>query len=240
MRMSELVLSELSKQDELGFGERAVLLGVWAFQPKNISSLAQTMRVSRSLVTRACDNLVKYGWLRLSTVSRGLCPVPVIPRHCQLAMAENLEKSYACAPNRGEFLMKCRLDLIVRCDEFVDNARPKWLENPSTEAPLEYDRFYYLLKIAFEFNGSQHYGVTEVFNDEEVVNEGMKRDSVKEELSRQHGIKLVVVTPDDLIPGRLEQLLPPELPRFSMVEEGPFFATLARICSAYSARAARA
>ena len=97
--------------------------------------------------------------------------------------------------------MKCRLDLIVRCDEFVDNARPKWLENPSTEAPLEYDRFYYLLKIAFEFNGSQHYGVTEVFNDEEVVNEGMKRDSVKEELSRQHGIKLVVVTPDDLIPG---------------------------------------
>ncbi len=237
--MSDLILDELSKQGELGFAERAVLLGVWAFQPKNLSRLAQAMQMPRSAVTRACNSLAKYGWLQLSPISRGLCPVPVIPRLCQIAMADHLERSYACAPNKGEFLMKFRLDLIVRCDEFVDNARPRFLENPTTEVPLEYDRFYYLLKIAFEFNGSQHYGVTEVFNNEAAVNAGMKRDAVKEELSLQQGIKLVVVTPDDLLPGRLERLLPAELPRYRMVEEGPFFATLTRICSAYSVKAAR-
>ena len=217
--MSDLILDELSKQGELGFAERAVLLGVWAFQPKNLSRLAQAMQMPRSAVTRACNSLAKYGWLQLSPISRGLCPVPVIPRLCQIAMADHLERSMRVL-RKGRILLKL-VGPLVRCDEFVDNARPRFLENPTTELPLEYDRFYYLLKIAFEFNGSQHYGVTEVFNNEAAVNAGMKRDAVKEELSLQQGIKLVVVTPDDLLPGRLERLLPAELPRYRMVEEGP-------------------
>jgi hypothetical protein len=67
-------------------------------------------------------------------------------------MVERLEKQYGMAQNKGEFLMKRNLDLWVHSSEFVDNARPDHLTTPTSDHPLEYDRYYYQLGVAFELS----------------------------------------------------------------------------------------
>jgi hypothetical protein len=91
------------------------------------------------------------------------------------------------------------LDVTVDSDDFVDNARPWFLQSPTTGEFLEYDR-YYKIGVAFEFNGAQHYGTTELFPDEAKVIETQKRDEVKARLSR---IRRVLLDPGDegLLPG---------------------------------------
>jgi hypothetical protein len=36
------------------------------------------------------------------------------------------------APNKGEFLMKKYLDLLISSENCVDDARPQFLQNPMT------------------------------------------------------------------------------------------------------------
>lgn len=68
----------------------------------------------------------------------------------QLELAKLLRRDYRCAQNKGEFLMKRRLDMRVRCDDFADNPRPGNMTNPLTKQPLELDRLYWKLRVAFE------------------------------------------------------------------------------------------
>lgn len=64
--------------------------------------------------------------------------------------------------------MKEFLSLVVDSDRYEDNATPGFLVNPFTRERLELDRFY-PPSVAFEFNGPQHYGATELFSEEQAT-----------------------------------------------------------------------
>lgn len=98
---------------------------------------------------------------------------------------------------RGETLMREFLTLLIDSDEYDDNARPGFLVNPLTGMQLEYDR-YYLAGVAFEFNGPQHYGVTEKYQNEQEVREQQARDLIKLGISVLRGIRVVIIHPEDL------------------------------------------
>ena len=235
MRFPGFVLRELLGNTRLSLVDKAVCMLIAEFHPRCMCELATNAGTSRTPVTKACRNLTGEGWACLIEDSQKVRPVMQIPQSCQERMTRFLEAAFEVAGNKGEFLMKRCLDLWVRSDEFVENARPKFLINPRTGQPLEYDR-YYLQKVAFEFNGIQHSETTEEYSDEKELGEVKARDLMKEALSRRYGVILVTVTSNDLDPAVFGRVVPPSLSTNASVD-GPYMEALSRICKAYRAKA---
>jgi len=139
--------------------------------------------------------------------------------------------------HKGEALMKEMLSVLVADEHFQDNARPGFLVNPLTGERLEFDRWYINARVAFEFNGAQHYTATEHFPDEAEVRQQRARDLMKEALARQQGIRLVAVHSRDLTFQRLGKLAARFLPVRQPVSEDPVVKTLNRLSRAYIRRA---
>ncbi|MDP2859938.1 MAG: hypothetical protein Q8P50_18500 [Bacillota bacterium] len=236
MRVPRFVIDELSEQTGVSFTQQSVFYLASAYQARSYSQFSKKSKMPRGPMRKACKGLAGIGWMKLKGSSRMVRPVAVIPHYLQEKMALMLREQYAVASNRGEFLMKRLLDFWIDNDNFVDNARPEFLKNPLTEELLEYDRFY-LEGVAFEFNGSQHYGPTEKFPDDKELKESQARDLIKKALSEDHRVKLVTVTAVQLVPAEFVKLLPAELPRNCVDEDGPYFTALANLCAAYKARA---
>lgn len=97
----------------------------------------------------------------------------------------------------GEALMRSYLSLIVQSDESEDWARPEFLVNPASGERMELDRYYPVHRVAFEFNGRQHYQATGQFPRPEVEAQ-RKRDQLKRQICREKNIELVVVHAEDL------------------------------------------
>lgn len=70
--------------------------------------------------------------------------------------------------------------------------RPKWLIN-STGHLLELDGYNEELKLAFEYNGQQHYTYTKFFHTNQHFNEQQNNDQLKEKLCEQHNIRLIII-----------------------------------------------
>lgn len=96
----------------------------------------------------------------------------------------------------GEALMKEFLSLIVSTDDYMDNVRPGFLRNTKTDSLMEFDR-YYPNTVAFEFNGTQHYEPTDLY-DAETVERQQSRDILKKQICADKGVELVIVHPQDL------------------------------------------
>ena len=94
-------------------------------------------------------------------------------------------------------MMRSYLSLIADTNESEDGARPEFLVNPASGERLELDRYYPVHRVAFEFNGQQHYAATERFGGD-VVAAQRQRDEVKKAICKQKGIELVVVHAEDL------------------------------------------
>jgi len=234
-----LILDQLVAQPGIGFAELCLWVVAFRYLPTSIAHLARLAKMSRTQAARVCNNLVALGWMVLKGSARRLRPVPLIPHACQKEMASILQEEYEMAPNRGEFLMKRHLDLLIHSDDYVDNARPRFLKNPMTTHPLEYDR-YYRQKIAFEFNGTQHHEVTPAYPSDKALQRTQTRDTLKRGLSDTAGVRLIVITPDDLDARILLGLIPPDLPRNPIDAHGPYYTALAEMSAVYRARAAQA
>jgi glutaredoxin len=71
--------------------------------------------------------------------------------------------------------------------------RPKWLKN-NTGNRLELDGYCEELKIAFEYNGAQHYEhCTKFHKTVEKFENQQRRDSLKMKLCAEHGVKLIII-----------------------------------------------
>lgn len=89
---------------------------------------------------------------------------------------------------RGEWLMRCLLDLWLRDSEFIDNARPERLVSGLGSGRLELDRWYVSSHVAFEFQGAQHYRVgTPYTQSEDQLEERKRLDRLKAELCEEEG-----------------------------------------------------
>jgi hypothetical protein len=219
---------------------KLIYLVIREFGPNSLEELSSKSGLSWKLVARECRNLVRLGWVSLVRSGKRLRPLALIPEACQRKMVQAFGAEFGLAANKGEFLMKCCLDLWLKSEEFVDNARPAFLENPKTSMPLEYDRYHYLDKVAFEFNGPQHSETTEQFSSEKDLAERIQRDLAKEALSIRNGVTLVVVTAQDLNPATFSRLLPESLEQNHVVQEGPYFEVLSNTCATYRATARQA
>jgi rubrerythrin len=71
---------------------------------------------------------------------------------------------------------------------------PKWLLNPHSEGRMHFDGYNEKLKLAFEFNGPQHYVYYPKYHKKyEDFIEQQERDIIKAELCKKYGIILIVV-----------------------------------------------
>jgi hypothetical protein len=242
-RLSLLVTQQLHEQPGLSFGDRSLYLWTVIHQPKSIREASLLCGLEWKSVEARYRKLEAAGWLRWLGTANGheriRCPMAVIPAEIQVELAKLLERDYGHSQKKGEFLMKRHLDLWIRSDDFVENHRPDALISPLTKQSLELDRHYFKLRIAFEFNGSQHYGVTPLHGDQKAFDEQRARDLIKASLCKEAGIRLIIVTAEDLVPEAFKRLLPDVLPRYHVDEKGPYFAALARLSSYYAKKAAR-
>lgn len=69
--------------------------------------------------------------------------------------------------------------------------RPNWLVNPKTQSRLELDGYNKELKIAFEYQGRQHYSNNTQFASS--YKEKFLRDEIKKELCKEHNVKLYIL-----------------------------------------------
>jgi hypothetical protein len=232
MRVPGLVLSALLNDSRLTLEEKTIRLAVEEFQPSSIYRLAIRVGVSRKFAAKACRNLARAGWLALLGDDHRLRPVPLIPESCQRELVQSLQAAYDAAANKGEFLTKRCLDLWVPTDQYEDNARPKFLRNLQTGQYMEYDRWYFCGH-AFEWNGTQHFRTTHKFPSEKALASRQDRDSKKKDISVQHDVKLVVVTPLDLEPSTFGDLIPDGLPRAWVQIDSLYCRELTRLCRQY-------
>lgn len=182
--------------------------------------------------------LVSSGWLETRPLpSRRLLYILHDPRLEERQYEVTLvRKRLAGATFFGEALMKEWLTGLVDCNDYADGVRPGYLENPLSDKPLEYDRIY-KGRVAFEFNGPQHYGPTDLYPDREKVKIQQARDAMKVGISRQHGVELVIVTAEDLSYDGMLAKIGSLLPLRDLDEDDPVMKYLERLSKAYRARA---
>lgn len=164
-------------------------------------------------VRQAVAELAAAGWLQASQRNRldfvrFYLRDPLADRgQAEVARAE---RRLAAASYLGEALMREYLSLLVDSDDFEDDAAPGFLVNPWTDERMELDRFY-PPGMAFEFNGPQHYGATELFSEAEAAKQ-RGRDFMKMGICAIRGISLVVVHPEDLTLATMRQKIGHALP----------------------------
>ncbi|MDI6894216.1 MAG: hypothetical protein QME70_06365 [Bacillota bacterium] len=205
---------------------------------KELLSLAGI--ASHSTLESYVRELVSSGWLEKRTARRRklvyVLHHPYLEeRKQELARVRRRLETY---PHKGEALMKEWLSVIVDSRDFANNVRPGYLTNPLTGELMEYDRIY-MGKVAFEFNGPQHYGPTPRYPDPQVAKDQQARDAMKTGISLQHGVHLVIVTAEDLSLERMQQKVGNLLPRRDVDPEDPVVAYLTEASAEYRGKVLR-
>jgi len=92
--------------------------------------------------------------------------------------------------NKGEFF--CRKIFEEKFSKPFPRIKPKWLKNPKTGYRLELDGFNEELKIAFEYDGIQHYEFPNYFHkDKKSFDSQIERDVFKDDLCKQNDVLLI-------------------------------------------------
>lgn len=163
---------------------------------------------------RAVRELVEARWVTILQPNRR-APIWFRLQHADRAYRDEVAKSLERAGYLGEALMRSFLSLIADTRECEDGARPEFLVNPATGERLELDRYYPVHRVAFEFNGKQHYTATGPFTKEEVAAQ-KRRDRLKQRLCKERRVELVVVHAEDLSLAGMLRKVGALLPRRSL------------------------
>lgn len=105
--------------------------------------------------------------------------------------------------NNKTWCPECSKGLGERCCRFAfeqlfelpfKTAKPKWLKNPKTNGTLELDGFNEYLKIAFEYQGNQHFKIIEKFGGTpEKLRSQQERDEIKRQMCKKRSIFLIEI-----------------------------------------------
>lgn len=176
--------------------------------------LSRLVGLHITTVKRAVRALVDALWIRIVQKNR-VSPVRVFLQDADEAHMEDARAKLNKEPYFGEGVMRLLLSMITAGKECHDGAKPDFLVNPSSGEKMHLDRYYPLEKVAFEFNGPQHYEATERFNKQQVAAQ-RKRDATKRRLCKEQGVALVVVHAEDLSVAGMLQKVGDLLPRRMM------------------------
>ncbi len=142
-------------------------------------------------------------------------PIPVVisTRLVTERLAVNLgdwESKKTKKESKGEGI--CRQFLQQHYRQYFPKIRPDFLINPSTGRNLELDGYNSQLRIAFEYNGIQHYKYPNYFHKtENVFTQQVQRDIYKREACDAAGVYLITIpytVPHDQISNYIRNLLP--------------------------------
>lgn len=204
------------------------------------SSLSAQTHQSPNTMRRCIRELAATDWLTIDQTNRtapivfSICN-PVATKHEAMVNAARVRLHKA--QYRGEALMREYLSLIVDSEQFQDNASPGFLVNPLTKELLQLDRFY-PDKIAFEFNGPQHYGPTERYSAEDVAKQQV-RDYIKIGICVTKRIPLVIIHAEDLNLQTMQQKIGHLLPLRDLGDQAPLINYLERKSMQYCKAAKR-
>ena len=98
-----------------------------------------------------------------------------------------------CAGSNGENMMRDLLENTIFPDKKFPTIRPEFLKNPETGWPLELDCYNDEMKLAFEFQGIQHYQPVKRYGGEKRFEQQQKQDQLKRDLCLKKGIVLIEV-----------------------------------------------
>ena len=120
--------------------------------------------------------------------------------------------------SKGENL--CRRVLEKFYERQFPKVRPDFLLNPETGQNLELDGYNSELKIAFEYNGIQHYEYPNTFHktEKEFIDQ-VRRDMFKKEICNQLGIHLISI-PHHIHYGKIKDYIEYYLPENIEIREG--------------------
>lgn len=98
-----------------------------------------------------------------------------------------------CAGSNGENMMRDLLENIIFPDKKFPTIRPEFLKNPETGWPLELDCYNEEMKLAFEFQGPQHYRPIKRYGGQKRFVQQQKQDQLKRELCAEKKIVLIEI-----------------------------------------------
>ncbi len=90
----------------------------------------------------------------------------------------------------------CRKIFELAFRDVFPKCRPNWLKATLKSLPLELDGFCEGLKLAFEYQGEQHYKPMH-YNGEQGFKAQVKRDLIKSQLCSKNEITLIVIPPQE-------------------------------------------
>lgn len=127
----------------------------------------------------------------LRAKSKEYCHRPdVAKRRSQYSRERNLIKN---GPGKYKNERRCRQLLEDWFHRSFPKSRPAFLRHPETGNLLELDGFCEELKLAFEYDGEQHYHVKAHFKRSMPLEERQRIDALKNDLCRHYGIILIRV-----------------------------------------------
>ncbi len=247
MIMENALTTWLLSDASLSHGAVRVRLALRDLRPRSYAEISSMTGMSAHCITLVVRELINAGWAVFTDSARRRPRLvsAVFPAAVEAAMASAVSDAYAIAPFQGEWLMRAKLDIYIGSVEYADNARPSWLVNVVTGVPMELDRAYPQLGLAFEYQGSSHHepAATNDPWDNRSQHERsrsykgqVERDAQKHMLCNRQGIRLVEVTAL-MLELEATKLIPDgiaPLSHYSRVLDSPLILKLNELCSTYA------
>ncbi len=131
-------------------------------------------------------------YINKRTIMKWLCK----NGHCWDAKFEHINSDKAwcphCSKSRSEILTRSILEELTGL--FFPSIRPDFLKNPETNCNLELDGYCDDLKLAFEYQGKQHYEFIEHFHkSEEIFEYKQNLDRLKLKLCKMNEISVILI-----------------------------------------------
>jgi hypothetical protein len=96
-----------------------------------------------------------------------------------------------CNISYGENISRIVFETIFK--KSFSSVKPEWLLNPETNKSLELDGYNDELKLAFEYNGIQHYNNSFYTKTRNTLSKQQQRDIIKNKICNEKGIKLITI-----------------------------------------------
>ena len=240
MKHSALIPKMLLEDRLIPSTAKLLYVIIQIFHPTSMTNLARISGLSRPLISHHCSTLAQHGWIIKIKEGSKIAPFPVIPHPIQEQMVKDLYAGYSASPHKGEYLTKVWLSHLILTEDYVDNARPPFLQNPITGELMELDRFMPSLNAGVEHHGPQHFAPTNAFSDTTQFNERRARDLMKRSLCEENNIRLIVITTEDLSLDGILRKLPKDFPIRRVDADGPYIKALENLSAEYRAGLTRA
>lgn len=120
----------------------------------------------------------------------------------ECAYGHRWEIGYTVIKHNKRWCPKCRIsygeNISREVLETIFNkpfpiTKPEWLINPETQRTLELDGYNEELKLAFEYNGVQHYENNIYSKTKNQLETQLNRDNIKKQICEKKGIKIITI-----------------------------------------------